>query len=65
VLGGALAASALEKSVSKAEIDDLMKYQGSYFIPLQEITHVETARKMGGGYLRVDGGSGFGRTLRS
>jgi hypothetical protein len=54
VLGGALAARAVEKNVSQAEIDDLMKYEGSYFIPLQEITKVQTARKMGGGYLRVD-----------
>jgi hypothetical protein len=59
VLGGALAARAVEKNVSKAELDDLMKYEGSYYIPLQEITRVETARKMGGAYLRVDGGSGF------
>ncbi len=54
VLGGALAASAVEKNVSRAEINDLLKYEGSYFIPLQEITRVQTARKMGGGYLRVD-----------
>jgi hypothetical protein len=59
VLGGALAARAVEKTVSNAEVDDLMKYEGSYYIPLQEITRVETARKMGSGYLRVDGrGSG-------
>lgn len=61
MFGGALAARAVEKSISKAEIDDLMKYEGSYYIPLQEITRVETARKMGGAYLRVDGGSGFGQ----
>ncbi len=54
MLGGSLAARAIEKDASRAEIDDLMKYEGSYFIPLQEITKVETARKMGGGYLRVE-----------
>ena len=53
-LGGALAARAIEKSVSQAEVNDLMKYEGSYFVPLQEITRVETGRKMGGAYLRVD-----------
>jgi predicted RNA-binding Zn-ribbon protein involved in translation (DUF1610 family) len=54
VLGGALAARAVEKNVSKAEIDDLMKYEGSYCVPLNEITRVETARKLGSAYLRVD-----------
>ena len=53
-LGGALAARAIEKSVSQAEVDDLMRHKGSYYVPLQEITHVETGRKMGGAYLRVD-----------
>ncbi|MCW4045747.1 MAG: hypothetical protein NWE94_09570 [Candidatus Bathyarchaeota archaeon] len=53
-LGGALTAGAIEKSVSKAELDDLMQYEGSYYVPLQEITRVETARKMGSAYLRVD-----------
>jgi len=53
-LGGALVASAVEKRVSKAEVDDLMRYEGSYCIPLQAITHVATARKSGSGYLRVD-----------
>ena len=52
-LGGALAARAVEKSVSKAEIDDLLKYEGSYFVPLQEITKVETERKMGQAFVRV------------
>jgi hypothetical protein len=54
VLGGALAARAVEKDISKAEIDDLMKYEGSYYIPLQDIIMVETARKFGSAYLRVD-----------
>jgi hypothetical protein len=53
-LGGALTARALEKSVSQAEVDDLMKYEGSYFTPLLEITFVEAGRKMGGAYIRVD-----------
>jgi len=52
-LGGAIAARAVEKSVSQAEIDDLMRYEGSYFVPLQEITHVQAGRKLGGGYLSV------------
>ena len=60
VLGGALAARAVEKSVSKAEIDDLVKYEGSYCIPIEDINRVETARKMGSGYLRVDSPS-FGQ----
>lgn len=54
VLGGALAASAFEKTVSKAELDDLTKNEGSYSIPIQEIINVQTARHMGSGYLRVD-----------
>ena len=54
MLGGALAARAVEKNVSKAEIDDLIKYKGSYCISLQEITKVEAARKMSSAYLRVD-----------
>jgi hypothetical protein len=53
-LGGALAARAIEKSVSQAEVDDLLKHKGSYFVALQEITRVETGRKMCGAYLRVD-----------
>ncbi len=53
-LGGALAASAVEKGVSRAEIDEFMNCKGSYYTPLQEITRVETARKLGSGYLRVD-----------
>jgi hypothetical protein len=55
VLGGALAARAVEKSASKAELDDLMRYEGSYSIPLELVTHVESARKLGNAYLRVDG----------
>ena len=52
-LGGALAARAMEKNVSQAEMNDLMKYDGSYFVLLQEISYVEAARKMGGAYLKV------------
>jgi hypothetical protein len=53
-LGGALAAMATEKRVSKAELDDVARYNGSYSIPLQDITHVETARHFGSSYLRID-----------
>lgn len=65
LLGGALAAWAVEKSVSKAEIDDLMKLKGSYAVPLDEITRVEAARKMGGGYLRVQNCSPGQKPARS
>src|SRR4030067_760959 len=51
VLGGALTARAVEKNVSKAEVDELAQDPGSYFIPLQEITAVKAARKMGQAYL--------------
>jgi hypothetical protein len=44
----------LKKRVSKAEVDELMKYPGSYFLPLQDITAVRAARKIGTAYLRVD-----------
>lgn len=54
VLGGALVAGAVEKRISKAELDDLMNSEGSYSIPLQEITGVEAGRKMGLSYVRVD-----------
>jgi hypothetical protein len=53
-LGGALAARATEKSVSKAELNDVASYPGSYSIPLQNITGVETARHFGSSYLRID-----------
>jgi hypothetical protein len=53
-MGGALAARAVEKNVSKAEIDDLMKYKGSYSTALQNITRVEAGKKLGAAYLRVD-----------
>jgi hypothetical protein len=53
-LGGALAARATEKSVSKAELDDVASYPGSYSIPIQNITRVETARHFGSSYLRID-----------
>jgi hypothetical protein len=52
-LGGALTASAIEKSVSKAEIDELTKNPGSFAIPLQNITSIRAAKKMGGAYLSV------------
>jgi hypothetical protein len=53
-LGGALAARATEKQVSKAELDDVAHFSGSYSIPLQDITQVVTSRHMGSSYLRVD-----------
>jgi hypothetical protein len=53
VLGGALAAWAVEKSVSQAEIDDIMKYPGSFFILLQNITGIKAGHKMGQAYLSV------------
>jgi hypothetical protein len=59
VLGGALAARAAEKNVSRAELDDAAKYPGSYSISLQDITKVETARHFGSAYLRVDNKSGY------
>jgi hypothetical protein len=52
-LGGALAAQAVEKTVSQAEIDEIAQYPGSYAIPLQNITQVKAARKMGAAYLSV------------
>ncbi len=60
VLGGALAARAVEKSVSKADIDDLVNSEGSYAVSLREITVVEAARKMGSAFLRV-GNCSFGQ----
>jgi hypothetical protein len=53
MLGGALAASAIEKTVSQAEVDDLARYPGSYSIPLENITAFKVDRKMGGAYLSV------------
>jgi len=53
-LGGALAARATEKRVSKAELDDVARFPGSYSILLQDITQVITARHLGSSYLRVD-----------
>jgi len=53
-LGGALAARGSEKRISKAELDDVVNYSGSYSIPIQNITRVETARHFGSSYLRID-----------
>ena len=53
-LGGVFVAQAIEKEVSKAEIDELMTCEGSYFVPLQNITRVEAGKKMGQGFIRVD-----------
>jgi hypothetical protein len=53
-LGGALAARASEKRISKAELDDVVNCSGSYSIPIQNITRVDTARHFGSSYLRID-----------
>jgi hypothetical protein len=57
VFGGAIAGSAFEKSVSQADMDQFMQYPGSFFIPLQNVTNVKAARKMGGAYLSVSNNS--------
>ena len=54
-IGTVFAAQAIEKRVSKAEIDELTTREGSYFTPLQNIINVETGRKMGQSYIKVDG----------
>jgi hypothetical protein len=53
-LGGVFAAQAIEKRVSKAEIDELTMQEGSYSTPLQNITRVEAKKKLGQAYIRVD-----------
>jgi len=53
-LGGVFAAQAIEKSVSKAELDDLSSQEGSYFTLLQNITRAEPGKKMGQAYITVD-----------
>lgn len=53
-LGGALTAWAIENSVSKAQLDELSTQEGSYAIPLTNITRVEASKKMGQSYIRVD-----------
>jgi hypothetical protein len=53
-LGGVFAAQAVEKRVSKAEIDELMQDKASHSTPLQDITRVEAGKKMGSSYIRVD-----------
>jgi hypothetical protein len=65
VIGGALTALAVEKSVSKAEMDDLVKCPGSYSVPLQNITRVQTARHIGSAYLRVDNNSPYQKPVHS
>ncbi len=52
--GGVFAAQAVEKRVSKAEIDELMTSKDSHFTSLQNITHVEAGKKFGSSYIRVD-----------
>lgn len=53
-LGGVFAAQAIEKRVSKAEIDELATQEGSYSTPLQNITLAEAKKKLGQAYIRVD-----------
>ena len=53
-VGGVFAAQAIENRVSKAEIDELSKREGSYAMPLQSITRVEAGKKMGQSYISVD-----------
>lgn len=53
-VGGVFMAQAIEKTVSKAEIDEAATQKGSYYTPLQNITLVEAAKKLGQSYIRVD-----------
>jgi hypothetical protein len=53
-LGGALAAQAVETSVSKAEIDELMNDKASHATPLENVTRVEAGKKFGQPYIRVE-----------
>ncbi len=53
-LGGVFAAQAIEKRVSKAEIDELATQEGSYFTLLQNITWVKAGKKLGQAYIRVE-----------
>lgn len=54
-VGTVFTAQAIEKRVSKAELDELTTQEGSYSTPIQNITRVEAGRKMGQSYIRVDG----------
>ena len=47
-------AMALTKTVSQAQVNYLMKYKKSYFVPLQEITQVESSHFFSQQYLRVN-----------
>jgi hypothetical protein len=53
-IGGVFAAQAIENSASQAQLDELSRQEGSYAIPLENITRVEAAKKMGQSYIRVD-----------
>ncbi|HSV50297.1 MAG TPA: zinc ribbon domain-containing protein [Candidatus Acidoferrales bacterium] len=53
-VGGVFAAQAIENNASKAELDELSSQEGSYAIPLGNITHVEAGKKMGQSFVRVD-----------
>lgn len=53
-IGGVFAAQAIEGNASQAQLDELSSQEGSYAIPLANITRVEAAKKMGQSYIRVD-----------
>ena len=53
-LGGVFAAQAIEKRVSKAEIDEIATQEGSYFTLLQNISRAEAGKKLGQAYIRVE-----------
>jgi hypothetical protein len=53
-VGGVFAAQAVKRSVSKAELDEFATREGSYFIPLENITLAEAGKKMGESYIHVD-----------
>ncbi|MCW4000558.1 MAG: zinc ribbon domain-containing protein [Candidatus Bathyarchaeota archaeon] len=53
-VGGVFAAQAVKSSVSKAELDEFATREGSYYIPLENLTFVEAGKKMGESYIHVD-----------
>ena len=63
-IGGVFAAQAIENSASQAELDELSSQEGSYAIPLANITRVEAAKKMGQSYIRVET-TGFAKPVHS
>ncbi len=57
-IGGIFAAQAIERNVSKAQIDELATQEGSYYTLLQNITRAEAGKKLGQSYVRIDGVGG-------